>query len=133
MGTYTYRYPYRYHLYTCHMTWHREHGLAIGTYIQVPKGTEVAHRGHKENGGYPWVPLYRYPYRYHLYTCHMTWHDMAGTLRYLYTGTYIGTSRYTDIHPHINIYENFENFENFGFISRDRTCNRQKVASNVIT
>ena len=42
------------------------------------KGTEVAHRWHKENGGYPWVPIYRYPYRYHLYTCHMAWHGEHG-------------------------------------------------------
>ena len=39
-------------------------------------------RGTKENGGYPWVPRYRYPFRYHLYTCHMTqrtWQVPLGT------------------------------------------------------
>ena len=50
---------------------------------QVPKGTEVAHRWHEENGGYPWVPIHRYPYRYHLHTCHMTWHREHGRYPYV--------------------------------------------------
>ena len=123
---YPYIYPHIHRYLHVLKFWHEKHKIT-----QVPKGTEVAHRWHKENGVYPWVPLYRYPYRYHLYTCHMTWHREHGRYQQVPIYRYLYRYLYTQIYTHIYIYMYI--YENFSFISRGRTCDRKKVASNVIT